>query len=142
MDMNIIELFQVTENNLERPVSRWTEVWEKKPLRLRRQTGKGSVAWFFTGPQIKTVQELRSPSFLVSTSPHFDSILFTPVKTFVLGGKGQFGGVGHAEVWPQFQGGQERLAEENHARTPRPWGSTADPQLPQQSSRSWRARGR
>ena len=127
MDMNIIELFQVTENNLGMPVSHWTEVWEKKPLRLRRQTGKRSVPWLFTRPQTKTVQELRSPSFLVSTSPHFDSVLFTPVKTFVLGGKGPFGGVGHAEVWPQFQEGQERLAEENHARTPRPWGSTTDP---------------
>lgn len=101
--MKIIELFQDTENNLGCLCPTGQKSGRRNPFALGGKQKK--EAWLgFSKDQTKTVQELRSPSFLVSASPHFDSVLFTPVKTFALeAGEGQFGGAEHPEVWPGFR---------------------------------------
>lgn len=134
MDTKIIELFQDTENNLGCLCPTGQKFGRRNPFALGGKQKK--EAWLgFSKDQTKMVQELRSPSFLVSASPHFDSVLFTPVKTFALeAGEGQFGGAEHPEVWPRFQEGRERLAQENYL------GSTANPQGSHSTAAAGRAR--
>lgn len=105
MDVKITELFQDTENNSGCLCPTGQKSGRRNPFTLGGRQEK--EAWLgFSNDQTKMVQELRSPSFLVSASPHFDSVLFTPVKTFALGVReGQLGGAGHPELWPQFQEG-------------------------------------
>ena len=132
--MKIIELSQDTENNLGCLCPTGQKSGRRNHFALGVKHKK--EAWLgFSKDQTKTVQELRSPSFLVSVSPHFDSVLFTPVKTFALeAGEGQFGGAEHPEVWPRFQEGQERLAQENYL------GSTANLQGSHSTATAGRAR--
>lgn len=86
---------------------------------FRSQTGKRGVAWVFLRPKQKSLG-VATNRFLVSLSPDFDSVLPTPVTTFVSSGKGQFGGGGASPRW--FQKGLECLAWENSTRIPHPLG--------------------
>lgn len=105
-------------------------------LHFRGRQEKKTVS-FFKRPT-KMVQELRIPSFLVSASPHFDSVLFTPVKTFALGvGEGQLRRK-HQNLG-QCSGRLGTPGRGELCETPSP-GSTANLQLPHSTAAAGRAR--
>lgn len=101
----------------------------KKPLSFRRQTGKRSVAWFFTRPKQKWSTSCNQPPFWFLCLQNLIVFYLLQLKSLFFEERGNLEVWGIQELGHGLSKGLERLAWENSARTPRPLGRTGNPQL-------------